>query len=139
MVTKEIPFSTRDYTDYIYMEKDERTHKIIGAAMEVHNIIGPGYLEAVYQECLEIEFRESKFPFIAQPQLQIYYKGKKLKKFYVPDFIVFKEVVLEIKAEKALTEVDEAQIINSLKISRHKVGLLINFGEKSLRFKRFVN
>lgn len=121
------------------MEKDERTHKIIGAAIEVHKIIGPGYLEAVYQECLEIEFKEREFPFIAQPQLQIYYKGKKLKKFYIPDFVVFGEIILEIKAEKALNEVDEAQIINSLKISRHKIGLLINFGEKSLRFKRFVN
>lgn len=121
------------------MEKDERTHKIIGAAMEVHKIIGPGYLEAVYQECLEIEFTERKLPFIAQPQLEIYYKGKELKKFYIPDFILFKEIVVELKAEKALTEVDEAQIINSLKISRHKIGLLINFGEKSLRFKRFIN
>jgi len=121
------------------MKKDKRTHEIIGAAMEVHNIIGPGYLEAVYQECLEIEFEEKKFLFMAQPQLEIYYKGRKLKKFYVPDFIVFNDIVLEIKAEKALTKVDEAQIINSLKISHHKVGLLINFGEESLRFKRFIN
>jgi len=107
--------------------------------MEVHNIIGPGRLEAVYQECLEIEFGEREIPFIAQPQLQIYYKNRRLKKFYVPDFIVFGDIILEIKAEKSLTQLDDAQIINSLKISCHSTGLLINFGEKSLRFKRFIN
>jgi len=62
-----------------------------------------------------------------------------LQKSYIPDFIVFGEITVEIKAEKELTRVDEAQILNSLKISRHKVGLLINFGEESLRVKRFVN
>jgi len=121
------------------LRKDERTHKIIGAAMEVHRIIGPGRLEAVYQECLEIEFGERNIPFVSQPQLQIYYKEKKLKKFYVPDFIVFGDIIVEIKSENALTPSDEAQIINSLKIGRKKVGLLINFGEESLRFKRFIN
>jgi GxxExxY protein len=121
------------------MKKDQRTHAIIGVAMEVHNIMGPGHLEAVYQECLEIEFQERKIPFISKPKLEIYYKEKKLKKYYVPDFIVFQEIVLEIKGEKALTKEDEAQIINSLKISRHKIGLLINFGEASLRFRRFIN
>jgi GxxExxY protein len=121
------------------MEKDQRTHKIIGAAIEVHNIIGSGNLEAVYQECLELEFTKRNIPFIAQPRLRIYYKGIELKKYYVPDFIVFEEIVLEIKAAKTLTNEDAAQIINSLKISRHKTGLLINFGEASLRFKRFIN
>lgn len=121
------------------MEKDQRTQKIIGAAMEVHNIIGPGKLEAVYQECLEIEFKKRTIAFIAQPQLKIYYKEIELKKYYIPDFIVFGEIVLEIKAAKTLAKEDEAQIINSLKISHHKIGLLVNFGETSLRFKRFIN
>lgn len=121
------------------MEKDPRTHSIIGAAMEIHNIIGPKHLEAVYQECLEIEFELRQIPFISQPKLEIFYKDRKLKKFYIPDFIVYEEVVIEIKAEKALTKVDEAQLINSLAISRHKIGLLLNFGEESLRYKRFIN
>jgi len=121
------------------MEKDPRTHAIIGAAIEVHNVIGPGKLEAVYQECLELEFEERNIPFISQPKVDIFYKRKKLKKFYIPDFIAFKEIVVEIKAEKLLTKADEAQILNSLKISDQKVGLLINFGEYSLRFYRFVN
>ncbi len=120
------------------MEKDPRTHKIIGAAMEVHNEMGPGHLEAVYQECLEIEFELQNIPFISKPNLSLYYKTRKLKKFYVPDFIVFGDIVLEIKAQKMLTKDDEAQIINSLKSSRHEIGLLINFGETSLKFRRFI-
>ena len=89
------------------MERDARTHSIIGAAMEVHRIIGPGHLEAVYHECLEIEFDERSMPYISKPKLKIYYKGKELKKYYVPDFIVFDEIILEIKAEKRLTRDDE--------------------------------
>ena len=107
--------------------------------MEVHNIVGPGHLEAVYQECLEIEFELRKIPFIPQPRLEVFYKDRKLKKFYIPDFIVYNEVIVEIKAEKSLTRVDEAQLINSLVISRHDVGLLLNFGEESLRYKRFIS
>ena len=121
------------------IEKDPRTHAIIGAAMEVHNIIGPGYLEAVYHECYEIEFQKRQILFISKPKLDIYYKEIKLKKYYISDFLVFKEIIIEIKAEKCLTKVDEAQIINSLKTSEKKVGLLINFGEASLVFRRFVN
>ena len=86
------------------MNKDKRTHEIIGVAMEVHRIIGPGHLEAVYQECLEMEFDERKIPYVSQPQLQIYYKDKKLQKNYIPDFIVFGEITVEIKAEKGLAK-----------------------------------
>jgi GxxExxY protein len=121
------------------MKRDPRTHAIIGAAMEVHGIIGPGHLEAVYQECLEIEYELRKIPYISQPRLEIFYKNQRLKKFYIPDFIVYSEVIVEIKAEKSLTSIDEAQLINSLIISHHNVGLLLNFGEESLRYKRFVN
>ena len=121
------------------MKKDPRTHAIIGAAMEVHNIVGPGHLEAVYQECLEIEFKLRNISFIPQPRLEIFYKDQKLRKFYVPDFIVYDEVIVEIKAEKFLTKIDEAQLINSLIISHHNVGLLLNFCEESLRYKRFIS
>ena len=121
------------------MEQYPRTHEIIGTAMEVHRIVGPGHLEAVYQECLEIEFKLRDIPFISQPRLEIFYKEQKLKKYYVPDFIVYNEVVVEIKAEQSLSKVDEAQLINSLVISRHNTGLLLNFGEESLRYRRFKN
>ena len=121
------------------MEKDIRTHNIIGAAMEVHNQIGPGHLEKVYHESLEIEFDIRKIPYISESNLKIDYKGKTLKTYYTPDFLVYDEVVVEIKSEKALTRNDEAQIINSLKSSKQKIGLLINFGETSLKFKRFIH
>ena len=71
------------------MDRDIRTHAIIGAAMEVHRTVGPGHLEAVYQECLEIEFKLRDIQFISQPRLEIFYKEQKLKKYYVPDFIVY--------------------------------------------------
>lgn len=120
------------------MEKDPRTHQIIGAAMEVHNEMGPGHLEAVYHECLEIEFELRQMVFISKPKLSLYFKNRKLKKHYEPDFIVFEKIVVEIKAQKILTRNDSAQIINSLKSSRHEIGLLINFGETSLKFHRFI-
>ena len=97
------------------MEKDPGTHKIIGAAMEVHNMMGSDYLEAVYQECLEIELELRGIPYISKPKLPIYYKNRKLNKFYIPDFVVLGDIIVEIKAESTLTKVDEAQIINSLK------------------------
>jgi len=121
------------------MESDPLTYAIIGAAMEVHRIMGLGLLEAVYQECLEIEFEEKSIPFISKPKLELYYKGRKLQKYYVTDFIVFEQNIVELKAEKTLTQVDEAHIINSLKTSKHEIGLLINFGEASLRYRRFIN
>jgi GxxExxY protein len=121
------------------MEKDPKTYDIIGAAMEVHRIMGPGHLEAVYHECLEIECEERNIPLISKPKLELWYKKRKLKKFYVPDFKIYHEYIVEIKAEKALCKEDEAQIINSLKSSKHRIGLLINFGEASLRYRRFIN
>ena len=89
------------------MQKDARTHSIIGAAMEVHKVIGPGHLEAVYHECLEIELQDRKIPYISKLKLKIYYKGRELEKYYIPDFVIFEEIVLEIKAEKKLTKEDK--------------------------------
>ena len=94
-------------------EKDPKTYNIIGAEMEVHKHMGPGYLEAVYQECLEIEFKMRNISFISHPQLIIFYKSQKLKKYCIPDFLIYDEIIVEIKAEKALSKEDEAQIINS--------------------------
>ena len=125
--------------EFNIMEKDPRTHKIMGAAMAVHNEMGPCHLESVYHECLEIEFELQKILFVSKPNLSVYYKNRKLKKFYVADFVVVENIVLEIKAQKSLGKDDEAQIINSLKSSRHEIGLLINFGETSLKFKRFID
>ncbi len=99
--------------------------------MEVHKELGSGFLEGVYQEALEKEFRSQGIPNKSQPIVEIKYKGKTLNKKYQPDFICFNEIIVEIKTISALTGTEEAQIINYLKATGLKVGLLINFGSKS--------
>ena len=103
------------------MERDNRTYKIIGAAIEVHKELGCGFLEAVYQEALEREFITQGIPFKAQPVVEISYKRKPLNKKYQPDFICYNEVITEIKAISTLSGIEEAQIINYLKATGLKV------------------
>lgn len=106
--------------------------------MEVHKELGCGFLEAVYQEALEREFLSQGVLFKSQPVIEISYKGKVLNKTYQPDFICFGEIIIEVKALSKMSGVDEAQLINYLKATRLQIGLLINFGSKSLGYKRFV-
>ena len=120
------------------MDRDNRTYKIIGAAMEVHKELSCGFLEAVYQEAVERKFLTQRIPFKAQPVIKIFYKGKPLNKKYQPDFMCHNKVIVEIKAVSTLSGIEEAQIINYLKATGLKVGLLINFGNKSLQYKRLV-
>ena len=117
---------------------DRRTYEIIGAAMEVHKELGSGFLEAVYQEALERELNSRHIPFQAQPSVQICYKSEPLNKTYQPDFVCFDGVLVEIKALATLSGTEEAQMINYRKATGISVGLLINFGSKSLEYKRFV-
>jgi len=117
---------------------DERTYKIIGAAMEVHKELGSGFLEAVYQEALAREFRIQGIPNKVQPIVDIKYKGEVLDKKYQPDFVCYEEVIVEIKAISGLSGIEEAQLINYLKATGLKIGLLLNFGSKSLEHKRFI-
>ncbi|MCK5076916.1 MAG: GxxExxY protein, partial [Calditrichia bacterium] len=112
--------------------------KIIGAAQEVHKILGNGFLEAVYHEALEIEFSEQNIPYQSEKELPINYKKKILNKKYKVDFLCFDKIIVEIKALSKITSDNEAQLLNYLKASELKVGLLINFGEKSLNVKRMV-
>ena len=107
--------------------------------MEVHSVLGPGRLEAVYQEALEIELELRQIPFVPKPKVTVSYKGRQLRSCYRPDFIVLEEVIVEIKAQSSLGSIDDAQILNALRCSELKVGLLINFGEQSLNWRRFVN
>ncbi len=116
----------------------DTTGRIIGAAMEVHSTLGCGYLEAVYQEALLLEFVARGIAFEAQPSLSLAYKGKVLNQMYRPDFIVEGKVVVELKALSRLTSTEEAQLINYLKGTGAEVGLLLNFGTKSLEWKRLV-
>ena len=112
--------------------RDQKTYRVIGAAMEVHKELGCGFLEPVYQEALQIEFSIQDIPHLIQPDVRIRYKDHLLKKFYVPDFVCFSDIIVEIKALSQLTGLEEAQVINYLKATGMKVGLLINFGSKSL-------
>ena len=113
-------------------------YKIIGAGYEVHNVLGAGFLEAVYQEALELEFQIRNIPYQREVKLDIYYKGNLLKKYYEADFICFDSIIVELKALSSLASEHEAQLLNYLKATEFKVGYLINFGEKSLKYKRMI-
>lgn len=114
------------------------SYKIIGAAQEVHKELGPGFLEAVYQEALALELTSRSIPFKMEQDLDIMYKNTKLNKKYYADFICFDKIIVELKALRELTSDHKAQVLNYLKASDFKLGLLINFGEASLKVKRFV-
>jgi GxxExxY protein len=118
--------------------KDE-VYAIVGAAMEVHNQLGAGFAEAVYQESLAIEFGLRGVPFEPQRRLKIAYKGVPLQCEYVADFLCFGSVVVEIKAIRELSKSDEAQVINYLRATELRVGVVINFGDPArLDWHRFV-
>ena len=118
--------------------KDE-VYAIVGTAIEVHRVLGPGFLEPVYQEAMEIESLTRQLPYIAQPTLQIRYKEHVLKKEYMPDFIFYEQIIVEIKALDRLSGKEESQILNYLKATGYKVGVLVNFGSyPKLEWKRFV-
>jgi GxxExxY protein len=117
----------------------DEVYAIIGAAIEVHRELGCGYLEAVYQEGLELELCCRNVPFQPQCELKIHYKGQPLKKHYCADFVCYGTIIVEIKAAEKLTTKDEAQLLNYLKTTGLQVGLLINFGSTGkLEWKRFV-
>jgi GxxExxY protein len=113
------------------------TYKIIGAALEVHKTLEPGFLEAVYEEALAYELKKLELAFERQKALAVYYKGITLGD-YRADFLVEGNVIVELKAQKVLTAVDEAQLLNYLKATNLKVGLLFNFGARSLQQVRRV-
>ncbi len=113
------------------------TYQIIGAAMEVHKTLGPGFLEAVYEEALAYELKKLGISFERQKALAVYYKGIVLGD-YRADLVVESSVIVELKAQKILTAIDEAQLINYLKATNLKVGLLFNFGARSLQQVRRV-
>ena len=123
-------------TDLLY---EEETYKIIGACFEVYKRMGCGFLEAVYQECLEIEFNYQKIPYVAQEVLKLKYRDIVLKKEYKPDFICYDKIMVEIKTTSNLVDEHRAIILNYLNFSNLKVGLLVNFGHyPKLEYERFV-
>ena len=106
--------------------------------MTVHRKLGCGFLEAVYQEALEIEFEKQHIPFQREVPLAISYDGKILKKQYVADFTCCDKIIVEIKAVKEFDSIHEAQVFNYLKATGYKLGLLVNFGDTSLEYKRII-
>ncbi len=118
--------------------RDPQTRAIIGVAMEVHRQLGPGFLEAVYQEALAIELADRGIPFQREQELPIGYKGRRLPCKYRADFLCYGDIIVELKATQGLTGNDEAQALNYLKATKLKRGLLFNFGRPNLEFKRLV-
>lgn len=117
----------------------EESFKIIGACFEVYKEKGSGFLEAVYQECLAMEFKIQGLPFVEQASLRLDYKGQPLKQIYVPDFLCFDEIIVEIKAVRQLADEHRAPAINYLKATSKRLALLVNFGHHPLlEYERIV-
>ena len=127
-----------DKSETVIDKRDPKTYAIIGAAMEVHREIGCGFLERVYQESLGLELASLKVPFRREVELPVHYKKHLLEATYIADFICFDSIIVEIKALSQLSGLEKAQLINYLKITGYKTGLLINFGAASLEYKRFI-
>lgn len=122
--------------ELVYLEKNSYvasglTGEIIGVAMEVHSQLGPGFLESVYGEALAVEFELKGVKFQRQKELPVLYKGRNIKQFAC-DFLVEDKVIVELKAIKQIGEIEKLQVINYLKASGYEIGLLFNFGNKSL-------
>jgi GxxExxY protein len=120
-----------------YLNKD-LTYEIIGKCFEVHNNLGPGFLEIVYKDALQYEFSESNIPFEREVKYNVTYKDIILPHQFYADFVVFNSIILEVKAISTITDESIAQTINYLKVSENRIGLIVNFGEKSLKTKRLI-
>lgn len=117
----------------------QESYEIIGAAMKVYNTLGPGFLEAVYQEALEIELGRRKIPFSSQQELKIYYGDIALNHRYKPDFMCYDNIIVEIKAVSCIDDTHRAQLYNYLHATKYKLGILINFGfSDGLEYERKV-
>jgi GxxExxY protein len=103
------------------------SYAVMGACFEVYKVMGPGFLESVYQECLRIEFKKRGIPFVEEPKLTIFFLEDKLEKYFEPDFVCYDQIVLEIKATSGLTDQHRAPAINAVKAARLPLGLLVNF------------
>lgn len=116
----------------------DESYKIRGALFAVHNELGCGFLERVYQDALEVEFRLRNIPYEREKAIQIVYKGEPLGEPYRADFVCYGEVIIELKSVSEILDVHRAQIINYLKATKMKLGFLVNFGEESLNIERIV-
>ena len=122
--------------DDLYLK--EEAYKIIGICMEVHTILGKGHSEIIYGDALEYEFKKNKIPYNREMKFNIIYKEIILPHYYFSDFVIFDEIILEIKAIQQLSSSEIKQTLNYLAASKNKLGLLVNFGEDSLKYKRII-
>jgi GxxExxY protein len=118
--------------------RKEETYKIIGLAMEVHRSLGKGFLEIVYKDALALEFLDHSVQFEREKPYIIEYKGRILKRKYVADFVIFGDLILEVKSQSGIYDEDIKQTINYLACAKLRLGLIVNFGESSLTFKRVI-
>ena len=118
----------------------KESYQIIGACFEVYNQKGFGFSEAVYQECLAIEFELQGVPFVEQPAMHLEYKGRVLDQFYKPDFVCFEKIIVELKAVSSIVDAHISQTLNYLSATKFELALLVNFGEyPKLNYKRIAN
>ena len=123
----------------IVMLYQNESYKIVGAMFEVHNHLGCGFLEKVYQEALEEEFKLQGIPYEREKRLLIQYKGKTLQQEYFADFVCYGKIIVELKAVDEINGVHKAQVINYLKATGYRLGILVNFGEMSLQPIRLLH
>ncbi|MBR5686732.1 MAG: GxxExxY protein [Prevotella sp.] len=117
----------------------EESHAIVGAAMTVHRLLGCGFSEKVYQDAFEVELQKRGIPYLRETELKVVYQGVELPTKYVPDFICYDKIIVELKALRELDDMCRSQAINYSKVSGYELSILINFGELSLRFERYPN
>ena len=125
-------------SDEYYYKKDEN-YTIVGLCMEVHRILGPGLLEIVYKDALELEFKNHNIPYTREKEYSINYKGIILPHAFFADFVVYKDIILEVKSVKEISNDHLAQTLNYMKLANTPVGIIANFQNKSLVHKRLIN
>ncbi|MEA3496505.1 MAG: GxxExxY protein [Bacteroidota bacterium] len=114
------------------------SYQIIGKCMEVHNNLGAGFLEIVYKDALELEFKKAEIPYEREKKYEVNYKGVILPHKFYADFVVFDKIILEVKGVTCIADEFVAQALNYLKVSNNKLALIVNFGELRLNSKRIV-
>lgn len=117
----------------------EECYNIIGACMNVHRKLGPGFLESVYSEALELEFQKIGIPYEKEKKLLVYYEKKPLNKYFRADYVCYDSIILELKATNYIIMADRKQTYNNVRATDFKLGLLVNFGEPSLRYFRMLH
>ncbi|QDW20320.1 GxxExxY protein [Flavobacterium sp. KBS0721] len=126
-----------DSNEYYY--KKNENYKIVGICMEVHRLLGPGLLEIVYKDALEVEFKNNRIPYQREKEFSIEYKGVILPHKFYADFIVYDDIILEVKSVKEICNEHLAQTLNYMKLADTPVGIIANFQNKSLIHKRLIN